>query len=86
MRSRVRTNKSGTLCPRDAASKGRIIQRTHFRGERRPRDAMSKGRYVQGTPYPRDAMSKGRTVQGTKHQRPYVWGHIGPGHFITPSA
>jgi hypothetical protein len=39
--------------PRDASSKGRIVQGTH-----RPRDASSKGLIVQGTHRPRDGSSK----------------------------
>jgi hypothetical protein len=45
MRFRVRTNRSGTLSPRETSSKGPIFQ-------------------------------------GTEHQRLFVWGHFGRGHFI----
>ncbi len=46
--------------PRDALSKGHIVQGTHC-----PFDTLSKDRIVQGTHCPRAASSKGRIVQGT---------------------
>ncbi len=56
--SRAGTYRSWTGRPKDASSKGRVVQ-----GTRRPRDASSKGRVVQRTRRPRDAWSKGRGVQ-----------------------
>jgi hypothetical protein len=64
MWSRVGTYRSWTGRPRDASSKGRVVQ-----GTRRPRDASSKRRVAQCTHCPRDALSKGCIVQGTHCSR-----------------
>ncbi len=50
--------------PRNASSKGRIVQGTH-----RPRDASSKESLVQRMHRPRDKSSKERSVQGTQRPR-----------------
>ncbi len=72
MRSRVVTHRSGTNRPREALSKGRIVQGLNCpsdvaskgridQGTHRPGEAFLKRCFVQETHRPRDASTKGRT-------------------------
>jgi hypothetical protein len=81
---------TGTHRPRNASSKGRIVQGTHrlrdasskgciVQEAHRPRVAPSKGRIVQGTNSPRAVLSQGRIIQGTHPPRTFARGHTGRG-------